>query len=100
MNKKQDVSDDTREDILEYFHQWRGRGAKSENLYVRLRPEDKETILAACKVAELSITDFVVNSALEFSDCAIKKYHSTFPSSADCSQNETGRKMMERHQKK
>jgi len=96
MNKKQDVSDDTREDILEYFHQWRGRGRKSDKIYIRLRPEDKETILAACKVAELSITDFVVNSALEFSDCAIKKYRSIFPSSTDYSQEGTGRKMMER----
>ena len=96
MNKKQDLSDDTREDILKYFHQWRGRGRKSDNIYVRLRPEDKETILAACRIADLSITDFVVNSALEFSDCAIKKYHSIFPSSADCSQDDAARKRMER----
>ena len=100
MNKKQDMREHSSAEILQYFHQWRGRGTKSDNIYVRLRPEDKETILAACKVAELNITDFVVNSALEFSDCAINKYHSIFPSSADCSQDDTARKRMERHNKR
>jgi|2_EtaG_2_1085320.scaffolds.fasta_scaffold44207_2 hypothetical protein len=51
----------------EYFRQWKERSDKKETLYVRLRPEDKTQILFACELAGLSITDFVVNSALEAS---------------------------------
>ena len=33
---------------LEYFHRWRKRGQKSKMIYIRVRPEEKETILIAC----------------------------------------------------
>jgi len=40
---------------LEYFHRWRKRGQKSKIIYMRVRPEEKETILIACNKAGLSI---------------------------------------------
>ena len=45
---------------LEYFHRWRKRGQKSKMIYIRVRPEEKETILTACRATELSISDFVM----------------------------------------
>ena len=64
---------------LEYFHRWRKRGLKSKMIYIRVRPEEKETILTACRATELSISDFVMGASLEASEAAIKKYRSIFP---------------------
>ena len=47
---------------LEYFHRWRKRGLKSKMIYIRVRPEEKETILTACRATELSISDFVMGA--------------------------------------
>jgi len=63
---------------LEYFHRWRKRGLKSKMIYIRVRPEEKETILTACRATELSISDFVMGASLEASEAAIKKYLSIF----------------------
>ena len=65
--------------LLEYFHRWRKRGQKSKIIYMRVRPEEKETILTACRATELSISDFVMGASLEVSEAAIKKYRSIFP---------------------
>ena len=56
-----------------------GRGQKSKMIYIRVRPEEKETILTACRATELSISDFVMGASLEASEAAIKKYRSIFP---------------------
>ena len=50
---------------LEYFHRWRKRGLKSKMIYIRVRPEEKESILIASKKAGLSISDFVMGASLE-----------------------------------
>ena len=64
---------------LEYFHRWRKRGLKSKMIYIRVRPEEKETILTPCRATELSISDFVMGASLEASEAPIKKYRSIFP---------------------
>ena len=64
---------------LEYFHRWRKRGLKSKMIYIRVRPEEKETILIACKKAGLSMSDFVMGATLEAAECIIGKYRSKFP---------------------
>ena len=67
---------------LEYFHRWRKRGQKSKMIYIRVRPEEKETILIVCNKAGLSISDFVIGASLEAAvaaEAAIKKYRSIFP---------------------
>ena len=61
---------------LEYFQRWRKRGLKSKMIYIRVRPEEKETILLACNKAGLSMSDFVIGVSLE---AVIKKYRSIFP---------------------
>jgi hypothetical protein len=66
---------------LEYFHRWDKRDKKSEKIYIRVRPEDKKTILSACTAAGLSISDMVMGSALEASEAIIKSYHAKFPNS-------------------
>jgi hypothetical protein len=66
---------------LAYFHRWDKKDKKSEKIYIRLRPEDKKTILSACSAAGLSITDMVLGSALEASEAIIKSYHAQFPNS-------------------
>ena len=48
-------------------------------IYIRVRPEEKETILTACRATELSISDFVMGASLEASEAPIKKYRSIFP---------------------
>ena len=64
---------------LEYCHRGRKRGQKSKMIYIRVRPEEKETILIACKKAGLSISDFVMGASLEAAEAIIKKYRSIFP---------------------
>jgi uncharacterized protein (DUF1778 family) len=48
-------------------------------IYIRVRPEEKETILIACKKTGLSISDFVMGASLEAAEAVIKKYRSVFP---------------------
>ena len=64
---------------LEYFQRWGKRYQKSKMIYIRVRPEEKETILIACSKASLSISDFVIGASLEAAEAAIKKYRSIFP---------------------
>ena len=64
---------------LEYFQRWRKRYQKSKMIYIRVRPEEKETILIACNKAGLSISDFVIGASLEAAEAVIKKYRSIFP---------------------
>ena len=51
----------------EYFRQWKQKTDRTDTVSVRCRPEDKTQILFACELAGISLTDFVVNSALEAS---------------------------------
>ena len=51
----------------EYFRQWKQRTDRTDTVSVRCRPEDKTQILFACELAGISLTDFVINSALEAS---------------------------------
>jgi len=46
---------------LEYFQRWGKRYQKSKMIYIRVRPEEKETILIACNKAGLSMSDFVLS---------------------------------------
>ena len=64
---------------LEYFQRWGKRYQKSKMIYIRVRPEEKETILIACKKTGLSISDFVMGASLEAAEAVIKKYRSIFP---------------------
>ena len=64
---------------LEYFQRWGKRYEKSKMIYIRVRPEEKETILIACNKAGLSISDFVIGASLEAAEAVIKKYRSIFP---------------------
>ena len=64
---------------LEYFQRWGKRYQESKMIYIRVRPEEKETILAACRATELSISDFVIGASLEAAEAVIKKYRSIFP---------------------
>ena len=64
---------------LEYFQRWGKRYQKSKIIYIRVRPEEKETILIACNKTGLSIADFVIGASLEAAEAVIKKYHSIFP---------------------
>ena len=64
---------------LEYFQRWGKRYQKSKMIYVRVRPEEKETILIACNKAGLSMSDFVMGASLEAAEAVIKKYRSIFP---------------------
>ena len=64
---------------LEYFHRWGKRYQKSKMIYIRVRPEEKETIMIACKKTGLSISDFVMGASLEAAEAVIKKYCSIFP---------------------
>ena len=64
---------------LEYFHRWGKRYQKSKMIYIRVRPEEKETILIACNKAGLSMSDFVMGASLEAAECIIGKYRSKFP---------------------
>jgi uncharacterized protein (DUF1778 family) len=47
-------------------------------IYIRVRPEEKETILIACNKAGLSMSDFVMGASLEAAECIIGKYRSKF----------------------
>ena len=49
---------------LEYFQRWGKRYQKSKMIYIRVRPEEKETILIACNKAGLSMSDFVMGASL------------------------------------
>ena len=64
---------------LEYFQRWGKRYQKSKMIYIRVRPEEKETIMIACKKTGLSISDFVMGASLEAAEAVIKKYRSIFP---------------------
>ena len=64
---------------LEYFQRWGKRYEKSKMIYIRVRPEEKETILIACNKAGLSISDFVIGASLEAAEAVIKKYRWIFP---------------------
>ena len=50
-----------------YFREWKQRTDRTDTVSVRCRPEDKTQILFACELAGISLTDFVINSALEAS---------------------------------
>ena len=51
----------------EYFRQWKQKTDRTDAINVRCRPEDKTQILFACELAGISLTDFVINCALEAS---------------------------------
>ena len=81
MKNSKERAEDTDQITLAYFQKWKKRDLKSEKIYIRLRPEEKETILSACSAAGLTISDLVMGSALEASEAIIKSYRAQFPNS-------------------
>jgi hypothetical protein len=80
--KNTEVRGSNKDDFpIEYFQRWKKRGQKSEKIYFRLTPQDKEIILSACEETGLSISDLVVGAAMEASEAIIKDYHRRFPNS-------------------
>ena len=79
-NEREQNNDDL---PLEYFQRWGKRYQKSKMIYIRVRPEEKETILIACNKAGLSMSDFVMGASLEAAECIIGKYRSKFPRTQD-----------------
>lgn len=81
MKNKNEHEENTHDFPLEYFRDWAKRNQKSERIFIRVRPEDKKTILSACSATGLSISDMVMGAALEASEAIIKSYHAQFPNS-------------------
>ena len=81
MKSREACEDNTDAFPMKYFRRWDKRGQKTEKIYIRLRPEEKETILSACSAAGLTISGLVMGSALEASEAIIKSYRAQFPNS-------------------
>jgi uncharacterized protein (DUF1778 family) len=79
MGNSKEHDEDTDEIGLSYFESWRKRDQKSKKIYVRLRPEEKDFILAACKETKMTASEFIRGASLEASEAVLKNYRTQFP---------------------